>query len=284
MRYFFDGSKIKQAPDYTAPCADQAGPGYAYPGHPDSFDAVVGKTPSGQLMYETYHWTNPEHFVAAHGGGFSPAPPPGVGLGPVRGVFFPNSDNSGPFDLTSSAKPAFTRTFRVINFNPPADLQHCTNSIGVDERTRPFTSVVPNPNGPCATTVAEGNGQQAGVGDLEAFEAVFTAHLTVPRAGPVTFAVTADDGWILSIGPDGKGNQPTYVSGALMDPPKRGLATGFQVVGANNAISPVTQLMVTVDFPASGTYPIEVDYTECCSGELVLVLGTASATPIPPVR
>ncbi len=39
---------------------------------------------------------------------------------------------------------------------------------------------------------------------------------------------------------------------------------------------------MTVNFPAGGTYPIELDYTECCGGQEALVLGTSFANPIVP--
>jgi len=70
MRYFYDGSDIKQAPAYKRSCADVPGPGYTYNSndalaHPDNFQAVVGKS-KGSLIFNTYHWTNPESFVQTH--------------------------------------------------------------------------------------------------------------------------------------------------------------------------------------------------------------------------
>jgi len=71
MRYFYDGSGIKQAPNYQSTCAGIPGPGYSYNtndalAHPDNFQAVVGKNKDGTLIYQTYHWTNPAQFVATH--------------------------------------------------------------------------------------------------------------------------------------------------------------------------------------------------------------------------
>jgi streptogramin lyase len=70
MRYFYDGSDIKQAPAYKRSCAGVPGPGYTYNSndalaHPDNFQAVVGKS-KGSLIFNTYHWTNPESFVQTH--------------------------------------------------------------------------------------------------------------------------------------------------------------------------------------------------------------------------
>ncbi len=189
------------------------------------------------------------------------------------GKFFYNPNDSGIFDVNPSTPPVFTQSFRNLYFNPPTNMQtFCSNNTGVDENTRPFTNVSSNPNGTCTTTIVQGNGHQAGVGDLSSFEAVFTPTLFVPRAGQVTFNVYADDGWILSIGPDSNGRQPTYVSGPLNNPPPFGPFTGFPVVGANNQTSPPTAFTDTISVPEAGNYPIEIDYTECCQGQLTLLM------------
>jgi hypothetical protein len=70
MRYFYDGSEIKAAPNYTVQCATEPGPGYTYHendklAHPDNFQGVIGKNPDGTLKYKFYRWTNPTAFVTA---------------------------------------------------------------------------------------------------------------------------------------------------------------------------------------------------------------------------
>jgi hypothetical protein len=205
-----------------------------------------------------------------------------VTIGPVHGIFYANPFNSGGFDPAHlPALPAFSQDFPVIAFDTPTSQQVCSNPTGVNTATRPFTDVVPNPDGTCTPLVAEGNGVQAGT-SLFTFQAVFTANLTVAAAGPVTFNIIADDGWVLAAGPSASGSQPTYVSGALQFAPAAGFATNFPVVGAYNALSGPALRPVTVNFPSGGVYPIEVDYSECCGGELVLLLGTDQALgPIP---
>lgn len=59
MRYFYDGSVINQAPKYQSSCSSIPGPGYTFPGHPDSFVANNGAGP-------TYSWTAPTAFVETH--------------------------------------------------------------------------------------------------------------------------------------------------------------------------------------------------------------------------
>jgi murein DD-endopeptidase MepM/ murein hydrolase activator NlpD len=71
MRYFYDGSEIKQAPQYKQACATAPGPGYTYNtndavAHPDNFEGVIGKNKDGTLIYKTYHWTDPVQFVETH--------------------------------------------------------------------------------------------------------------------------------------------------------------------------------------------------------------------------
>jgi hypothetical protein len=135
-------------------------------------------------------------FVAKIG---TPAAPP-ITVGTLQGAFYQNPNNSGSFDLTpgnSSGLLAFTQSFSSVDFNPPASASIlCSNGTGgVNETTRPFTDIVPNPDGTCAQVVAQGNGYQAGStpgcspspGTLCAFEAVFTGSLSVFGPGQVTF-------------------------------------------------------------------------------------------------
>ena len=184
---------------------------------------------------------------------------------------FANPSDNGAFDVTPGTPPVFSQTFPIINFNPPASAQTCSNYTNVDVNSRPFTDVVPQPDGTCATIVVQGNGQQAGVDSLSQFEAVATASIVIPQAGDVTFSIYSDDGYILSMGPDSAGNQPQYVSGTLVNPPPVGPFTGYQVVGADNEPTYPVQNTDSVNFPAAGTYPLELDYTECCGGQLSLV-------------
>ena len=210
--------------------------------------------------------------------------PPSVTVSNVAATVYPNPNNSGSFDTSQLSSPAFTQSFSVIDFNPPSSAQVvCSNSTGVDENTRPLTDVIPNPDGTCSTQVAAGNGVEAGTGGLNTFEAVFQTNLTVDSAAQVTFNFFSDDGWILGLGKQqGRTAQPTYVSGELSNPPPMSPIQGYPVVGALNGPSAPTQAQVTVNFPAAGTYPMEVDYTECCGGQLALTLGTTAGNPIPP--
>lgn len=214
--------------------------------------------------------------------------PPQVSISSVRGAFYLNPNNSGALDPSYLTSPAFTQDFPVIDFNPPAAAQvGCSNVTGVDETTRPFTDVVPEPDGTCSTVVAQGGGAQAGTGDLPAglfaFQAVFTANLQVAQPGQVTFNLFSDDGWMLGAGPrQGGTEQPAYIAGSDLNPLGSTPSQHYQVVGSYNTNSSPAQNQVTVSFPAAGTYPIELDYTECCGGQLSLVLGTTFGNPIPP--
>ena len=246
---------------------------------------LVGSGPNGDQNCDTTQLC-----VSLSSGTTATAPPPpcasapSVTISTVTATFYANPNNSSPFDASQLSTPVFTQSFPVINFNPPTSAQvACSNSTGVDENSRPFTDVVPNPDGTCSTQVAAGNTLQAGTGDLSAFEAVFTTNLTVDSAGQVTLDFFSDDGWILGLGQQAGGTaQPTYVSGQLSNPPSSSPVEGFPVVGALNVPCCPTQAQVTVNFPAAGTYPMEVDYIECCGGQLALTLGTTAGTPILP--
>ena len=198
----------------------------------------------------------------------------------IFGRFLSNPNNSGSFDVTQPV--IFKQSFRAINFNPDPSLQNCNPSTGVNEGTRPFTDVYPakHVNGPCQIVVAKSsNGlEQAGINDLYQFQAGFTAYLTVPSAGTITSTVIADDGFIFSVG-SSKGKQPKAGPGNPMNnAPKSSPFKGYKVIAANNVPSAPVAFTVLTIFPAAGTYPMELDYTECCGGSIVLVMSN-SFTP-----
>lgn len=191
------------------------------------------------------------------------------------------SDGSGGFNTPPTATPAFTQTFPTINFNPPAGtIPGNTSGIGVN--TRPFIDVTTDLNGNFTGTItAQGNGVQAGLGSLFTFQAVFTSTFTVANAGDVVLSFFSDDGFILGVG-----GGATRVSGPLLNVPPSGRTafTNLPVMGAfNSATAPIANSIV-VHFPAAGTYPYELDYTECCAGQeaLTMTVGQSNFKGVPP--
>jgi hypothetical protein len=169
----------------------------------------------------------------------------------------------------------FDQAFPTINFNPPGGTVP-GNTSGVDMYTRPFTDITTDLNGNfTGTIVAQGNGYQAGIGTLSSFNAVFTSEFIVASAGDVTFNFFNDD-FIFSVG-----NNATLVSGPPMEnAPASGYSTfaNLPVMGAiNRPNPPYWAVSITVHFPSAGTYPYELDYSECCNGELVLNMTTAAS-------
>jgi RHS repeat-associated protein len=192
----------------------------------------------------------------------------------VLGRFF-TSNGSGAFNARPTQTPVFSQYFPTINFNPPAGAVP-GNTSGVDEWTRPFTNVTTDLNGNFTGTIpVQGNGYVAGIqGPLFDFNAVFTGSFTVAAPGNVTFNFFSDDGFVFGVG-----GGATRVGGVLSNPPPSG-RTPFEdmpVMGAyNNATAPVAN-GVTVFFPAAGSYPYEVDYSECCNAQLALTMTTAES-------
>ena len=235
-----------------------------------------------------------QKFVAATAGGLlvsavaivqTAAATPPVTIGPVQGMFFTNPTNSGAFDPSVLlGPPVFTQQFPVIGFNPPVTAMSCSNATGVDVNSRPIGDVVPNPDGTCSVVPAMANGLQAGTGTLSSFQAVFTADLNVSSAGQVTLTVFSDDGFVLGIGAQGS-NQPTRMSGSpMVNPPANSFVKGYAVLGALNQSTAPNPNDITVNFPAAGTYPIELDYAECCGGtvSITLAFGGTIVPPAPP--
>jgi len=203
---------------------------------------------------------------------------PVVSVSPVTGLFFPNPSDAHTFGARPGMLKVFSQSFPVLDFDPPAALAPCATPVG--PTTRPFTDVVPRSDGTCATLVAQGAGFQAGVGTLASFFAVFAGRFTVSGPGRVRFDLHSPDGWVLSLDRDWtSGSVPAWVSGPLDGAPATGAWLGYPVVGACNAGAPCGDASVVIDFPAAGTYGFELDDTECCGGELSLVL-RANGVPI----
>ena len=191
----------------------------------------------------------------------------------VTGRFY-HSGGCGCFDATNLSNPVFTTNFPTINLNPPAGTIPYNNS-GVGVFTRPMynvtTDVAGNFTGAIAVqgTDVQGTLHQAGVGDMFVFNAVFTGTYVVAAAGDVTFNFFSDDGFVLGIA-----NGASRVGGSNTNPPALTPLQQYPVMGAYNVPTSPISNNITVHFPAAGTYPYEVDYNECCGGQLALTMAT----------
>lgn len=144
----------------------------------------------------------------------------------------------------------------------------------VDPLSVPFTDVTTSTTGTLTGTIpAEGNGKQAGVGPMTAFDADLTGQYLAAAAGDVTFNFYVGDGFIF-----GLGNGATRVSGVYENLPQPSTTPfkGYQVVGAFNRIDSggPNNRSITVHFPSAGTYPFEIDYFSAGS-DRTLVLTVA---------
>jgi len=184
----------------------------------------------------------------------------------VLGRFFYSYDY-GTFTAYPGQIPAFTQSFPTINFNPPLGTIP-GGYTSVD--SRPMMNITTDINGRyTGSIIAQGNGLQAGAYGLYNFNSVFTGEFIVASAGSVSFHFYSDDGFIFGVG-----NGAQRVSGSAVYPPI-GNITPFEHLpwmGDYNWDSPPTGSVVTVYFPAPGRYPYEIDYSECCAGELVLTV------------
>jgi RHS repeat-associated protein len=191
----------------------------------------------------------------------------------VVGRFFPG-DNSCFFDVSRTTPPAFSQEFPTINFNPPSTLNP-GNISNVTPLTRPFTDITTDVNGNFTGTIqAQGNGFQAGLGTMTSFNAVFTGSFVVSKAGNVTFNFLAEDGYILGIS-----GGAMRVSGPLLNSPASGLTPfeDFPVVSAFDGPAVQADKTTVINFPAPGTYPFELDYSECNNAGLQLTMTVGEA-------
>ena len=238
---------------------------FAYSGTQSGNDTVQATSGTAVSNSATVSWVTPVQNISTS---------------TIFGRFF-TSDGSGGFNTLPTATPVFTQSFPTIDFNPPAGtIPGNTSGIGVN--TRPFIDVTTDLNGNfTGTIIAQGNGAQAGLGSLFTFQAVFTSTFTVASAGDVVLSFFSDDGFILGVG-----GGATRVSGPLVNVPPSG-NTAFEnlpVMGSfNRATAPVANTIV-LHFPAPGSYPYELDYTECCAGQEVLTMtvGQSNFKGVPP--
>jgi uncharacterized repeat protein (TIGR01451 family) len=200
-----------------------------------------------------------------------------VVMTPVTATFFAAPFATGPVLLD----------FPVIDFNPPPGAVSCSNETGVTASTRPLTDVVPYPDGSCTILPADDGYHAAGVGDLFAFNAIFTTSLMVAAPGSLRFTVYAGDPWTLGFGlPTASPARglPTRLSGPLSGTFGETADKRYPAVAANDTAS---GLLLGTDFqlsfPAAGIYPLELDYRECCGDPLSFALA-ADGAAIPPAH
>jgi RHS repeat-associated protein len=192
----------------------------------------------------------------------------------IRARFF-TSNGSGGFNATPDQPLIFEQYLPTINLNPPAGTVP-GNVSGVDVLNRPMVDVTTDVGGNfTGIIIPRGNGASLGVDYLQDFNGVFTGSFNVASAGDITFKFWADDGFVFGVG-----NNASRVGGANVNPPASGVTgfEGYPIAGAYNTGTGADQpRLVTVHFPAPGSYPFEVDYAECCVQGLALTMGTTSA-------
>lgn len=236
---------------------------FSYQGNSNGTDTVQATASDGVVQVQsnqaTVGWVTPAQQVSTV---------------TVFARFF-NSDGSGDFNTLPSQAPAFTEIVPTINFNPPGGTVPGAPG-GFNEWTRPMVDVTTDPNGNYTGSItAQGNGYAAGTGALFSFNAVFTSEFVVAAAGDITFNFYSDDGFLIGVG--GGATRVGGVYEGYIPPSGLTAFANLPIMGAFNHPSAPAGNTVTVHFPAAGSYPYEVDYSECCGGQLALTMAASSA-------
>ena len=177
-----------------------------------------------------------------------------VSLTTVTGNFYTATSADQTFTATPASAPVFGQSFPDVAFNPPAGAVP-GNITGVGPTTSPFTDLTTDVAGHgLGTVVASGNGQSAYAGGLKAFDAALSSTLTVAKAGGVTFRVLHSGGALVAIGGGAVSvnGAPAAASTSAMH--------GYPVVGGFGGAALDRTDTFTVNFPAAGSYPVEIDY------------------------
>jgi hypothetical protein len=191
--------------------------------------------------------------------------------GPVKGQVFKASITDDTFKATPQTPPLFSESFSDIAFNSFSPEVYCSNYKQKNSSSRPMLNTDPQTDGSCNFTAVQGNGYQAGAGNLQAFDMELTGTFYVSTTGYATFKVNHDDGWYIGIG-QSDGVSPTYTSGDRSNTPTNTPFNSYPVVGGYNNDKIGTPNTVTVYFPAAGNYPFELDYFEVHDATLYLIL------------
>lgn len=217
-----------------------------------------------------------------------PPPPPAVpslSFVSVKADFF----QGGSYNFTTAAgtTPLFSISIPNILFNPNNNLGFSAN-----QWTQPFTNVRVDAAGANPSpAVAQGNGYIAGGGTSVikgSWNTVFSGNLRVGAPGSYVIYINSDDGYTLGIGSSG-GNAPTASGGENVGRPSSGLTAfnGLPIASVKQGTNygwPMAS--VTVNFPAAGDYPFEVDYAEAnypnASFSLLYQNTSGTVVPIPP--
>ncbi len=202
----------------------------------------------------------------------------------VTGEFFASCPSGcQTFATPSTQTPAFLQNFPNVMFDPPSGML-ANNTTGVTSSTLPFTDVVVNGSGAITgTIIVQGNGVQAGIGTLAGFSAVFRGSLVVVQAGSFTFNVASEDGFIFGVG-----NGAVRVSGINVNPPASGVTvfSQYPVMGANNGPPASGPTPIVISFPATGSYPYEIDYQSGVGSDPSLAIAVTqgfSTQALPPL-
>ena len=111
---------------------------------------------------------------------------------------------------------------------------------------------------------------------MYSFSAVFTGSLNVPSAGAYSFTFVSDDAFVFGVG-----NSATRVSGPQTGTPANSALQGYPVMGGLNQRTAPATSVITVNFPAAGVYPYEVDYAKAGDSKLTLTM-QSNGVPVPP--
>jgi RHS repeat-associated protein len=246
---------------------------FTYTGDNAGTDTVTGKFAAGPDTVtskpSTVTWTVPTTPVAT------------VSMDPVQGQFFAEPSSATTFAAQPGDTPAFGQTFPDLVFNPSAGIIS-GDHFPPSPTTTPFTDVTTDVSGDANGTIpAQGNGQQAGVGGLASFDAVFTTTLHVSQGGDYSYSIDSADGFLLGIG-----NGASRVNGDFINPPASGQSAfdSYPLVAVSNQPSggTVGTHPVTIHFPAAGDYPVELDYFSTGGPDSSLVLQPSAAVPPAP--
>jgi hypothetical protein len=203
-----------------------------------------------------------------------------IGHTPVTAQFF-FSDGSGVFNTLPGTIPAFTQTLSSLIYNisgPGYGMPLYLNG----DRSRPMFAIIMDQNGNSqGTQLIGGNGYSAGVSPLNHFNAVFTGNFVVKQACTIDFGVWGDDGYVFGIG-----GGATRVSGNFTNAPGAMPFTGVPVMGARNIDGQSGFDDIIVSFPAAGSYPFEINYSEGGGDHYVFICfacqaGNGVPQPIP---
>ena len=182
--------------------------------------------------------------------------------------------------------PLFTEVFSSLIFNPVSGSQTVPGApASIYYDTIPFTNVSTDINGNYVGAIpVQGNGYAAlvnplGGGGTPGFDMILTGYLVVSATGTLSFGLYNDNNMQLGLGANSSGGVPACMSGCIQT---GGSSTTYLLNFPQLIFHDYGSTSFSINFPAAGLYPFEIDFAGDHAHDSLDILDTTSQHGLAP--